>query len=79
MDFFSKVFFPQKTFPLTQQLQVIKDGVKYYWTTSIFFYFTATWRGFDQDADFKKLISYIFESLIFAGILIQWWVQTLVS
>ena len=30
MDFFSKLFFPKKTFPLTQQLQVIKDGVKYY-------------------------------------------------
>ena len=27
MDFFSKSFFPQKS--LIQQLQVIKDGVKY--------------------------------------------------
>ena len=29
---------------------------------------------FDQDADFKKLVSYII-----AGVLIWWWVQTLVS
>lgn len=32
MDFFSKSFFPQKS--LIQQLQVIKDGVKYCWKTS---------------------------------------------
>ena len=29
---------------------------------------------FDQDADFKKLVSFIT-----AGILIRWWLQTLVS